>query len=215
LRIDLGIMQHTEVTFLSDPDYPVHSLQVFWGATTMLAPDACLHWSFSEWLPGSFAERQTFNPRAPNLQPHQLDYYTRIAMLGALGFSQKLPELPQWVRERLAYHIRVYKEQVRRFVMNAELYHLTDQPRRDGSGERWCAFQYSLPAENLLFVFRLPGAEASRAIRLANLEADQLYEIVEMDGETVGSISGRELMEHGIAFNDLQEEESRLVRVFY
>ena len=44
---------------------------------------------------------------------------------------------------------------------------------------------------------------------------DEPYEIVEMDGESVGEMSGRDLMERGIAFNDLQEEESRLVRVFY
>jgi alpha-galactosidase len=215
LRIDLGILQHTEVTFLSDPDYPVHSLQVFWGATTMLAPDACLHWCFSEWLPGDFSEKlgQTFNPRDPNLQPHQFDYYTRIAMLGALGFSQKLPELPEWVKERLAYHIRVYKEQVRRFVMGADLYHLTDQPRRDGTGERWCAFQYSLPEEHLLFVFRLPGAEAERAIRMANLQPERTYRVEDMDGVLIVSMSGRDLMERGIAFGGLQEEESRLLRL--
>jgi alpha-galactosidase len=97
--------------------------------------------------------------------------------------------------------------------MAADLYHLTDQPRRDGSGERWCAFQYSLPSEHLVFVFRLPGAEAARAIRLANLQPDRTYCITDMDGAQVVEMTGRDLIERGIAFSDLQEEESRLLRL--
>lgn len=213
LRIDLGILRRTDMTFLSDPDYPVHSLQVFWGATTMLAPDACLHWSFGEWRPSSLLA-QNFNPRDPNLQPHQFDYYTRIAMLGAFGFSQKLPDLPGWVRQRLTDHVRIYRDHVRRFVRAAALYRLTDQPRRSGDGERWCAFQYSLPDEHLLFVFRLPGAEAERAVRLKNLQPNGLYQIADFEGERYGSMTGRELMERGFTFSSLPEEDSALLHVF-
>ena len=183
LRIDLGMLRHTHLTFLSDPDWPAHDLQIFWGATTTLAPDVCLHWSFSEWRVGNGPPQQNFNPRDPALQPHQLDYYTRISMLGVFGFSQKLPELPEWVALRLAQHIAIYRQHVRRFVREADLYRLTDQPRRSGEGDRWCAFQYSLPDEHLLFVFRLPGAEPARAIRLRNLQADRLYQIEGFEGE--------------------------------
>jgi alpha-galactosidase len=214
LRIDLGILRRTDFTFLSDPDYPVHSLQVFWGATTMLAPDSCLHWSYSQWGPGNGTSHQNFNPHDPNLQPHQFDYYTRISMLGVCGFSQKLPELPGWVRQRLTDHIRIYKEHVRRFVRAATLYRLTEQPRRTGEGERWCAFQYSLPDEHLLFVFRLPGAEAERAIRLKDLQPDGLYRIAGFEGEQHPPMTGRDLMERGIIFSALREEESALLLVF-
>ncbi len=89
--------------------------------------------------------QQNFNPHDPRLTRQMLDYYTRIAMLGVCGFSQKLPELPQWVAARLADHIRIYKAHVRRFVRDAALYRLTEQPRRNGMGDRWCSFQYSLP----------------------------------------------------------------------
>ncbi len=49
LRIDLGIMRQTHGTFLSDPDWPVHDLQIFWGASTMLAAERLLHWPYCEW----------------------------------------------------------------------------------------------------------------------------------------------------------------------
>ncbi len=218
LRIDLEMLRHTHLTFLSDPDWPVHDLQLFWGASTMLAPDTCLHWSFSEWRAPDRPPQQTFDPRDPALTPHQLDTYTRIAMLGAMGLSQKLPDLPEWVRERLAEHIRIYQQHVRRFVREADVFRLTDQPRRDGGGDRWCAFQYRLPdgSESLLFVFRMPGAEPDRAIRLVGLRPDRVYtvEMVEVvDSERVAEMSGRELMDTGLRFEDLSEEGSALVKV--
>ena len=213
LRIDLGMLRHTHLTFLSDPDWPTHDLQIFWGATTMLAPDVCLHWSFSEWRVGNGPPQQNFNPRDPTLQPHQFDYYTRISMLGLLGFSQKLPELPDWVALRLAYHIMIYKQHVRRFVREATLFRLTDQPRRSGERDRWCAFQYSLPSEHLLFVFRLPDLESERAIHLKNLEQNHLYQIEGFEGDRLDSRSGRDLMEQGITFT-LREEDSVLLHLF-
>ncbi len=215
LQIDLGMLKHTDLTFLSDPDYPVHDLQVFWGASLLLAPDACLHWSFSEWCNPKPPPQQNFNPRDPGLQPHQLDYYTRAAMLGAFGISQRLPALPDWIAERLAHHVGVYKRVVRRFVREAELYRLTDQPRRDGSGDRWCGFQYSLPDEHLLFIFRLPGAKPERIFRLLNLQADQVYRVENTDGNAViVSQRGGDLMEHGLLVRGLHEEDSLLLRLF-
>ncbi|HXF63898.1 MAG TPA: alpha-galactosidase [Caldilineaceae bacterium] len=213
LRIDLGLLQRTYMTFLSDPDWPVHDLQLYWGATTMLAPNACLHWSYSEWL--GDRPHQSFNPRDPNLTQRQLDYYTIIAQLGVFGISQKLPELPQWVAERLAHHVRVYQRHIKRFVRSGDVYRLTGQPRRDGSGERWAAFQYSLPEsdEHLLFVFRLDGSEPERVLRLAGLAAEQDYQLEWLTGERAEQYSGHSLMTEGLCFSGMAEEEAALVQV--
>ncbi len=215
LRIDLGLLRRTDMTFLSDPDHPVHDLQLFWGATTMLAPDSCLHWSFGDWVGKNPPPYQNFNPRDPKLKPHQFDYYTRISMLNVFGYSQKLPELPAWVEARLTTHTRHYRDHVRRFVREADLYRLTGQPRRDGSGDRWTAFQYRLPdqTENLLFVFRLPGGEAARSIRLFDLQPARTYRIIGFEGEDMGAMRGADLMQTGIRFEGLPEEGSALLRL--
>jgi alpha-galactosidase len=215
MRIDLGISKVTHFTFLSDPDWPVHDLQIFWGATTMLAPDACLHWSFSEWRAENQTPHQTFNPRSPDLTLRQYDYYTRIAMLGACGFSQKLPDLPQQLAARLKFHIQTYQNYIRPFLSQGDLYRLTGQPQRDGSGDRWCAFQYRLPdaSEHLLFVFRLPGSENERKIRLAGLQPDRIYSIAGFEGETRQQASGKNLMEEGLVFSNLLEEDSALLKI--
>ncbi len=213
LRVDLGMLRHTHFTFLSDPDWPEHSLQLFWGATTMLSPDALLRWTYSEWINGY--PPQQFNPRDPNLQPHELDYFIRIGMLGVMGLSQKLPELPAWVRERYAAHIGLYKSLVRRFVRQADLYRLTDQPHRNGGGDRWAAFQYALPDadEHLLFVFRLPGGEPARTLRLRALHPDRDYLVRWHSHDRSERCTGAQLMRAGLRFEDLHERDSALVHI--
>ncbi|MBE2267959.1 MAG: alpha-galactosidase [Anaerolinea sp.] len=215
LRIDLGLLRRIDMHFLSDPDYPVHDLQLFWGATTYVAPDACLHWSFGDWINKNPPPPQNFNPRDPKLKPHQFDYYTRISMLNVFGYSQKLPELPAWVEARLTAHTQIYKQHVRRFVKEADVYRLTGQPERDGGGDRWSAFQYRLPdqSESLLFVFRLPGAEPVRQICLQGLNPALTYRVIGYEGEDMGAARGNDLMQTGLRFDHLPEEGSALLRI--
>jgi alpha-galactosidase len=214
LRIDLGLLRRTDMTFLSDPDYPVHGLQVFWGASTMLAPNVLLHWAFSQWRDLGPPPFQNFKPNDPNLTRKKWDYYSRVAMLGVYGLSQKLPDLPAWLAQRIVENNQIYKNHVRRFVKEADLYRLTGQPRRTGEGDRWAAFQYSLPdAQHLLFVFRLPGAEPERAIRLKALEKHRLYQIQGLEGEGSFQMTGQKLIEEGITFSTLEEEESALLMI--
>ncbi len=215
LRIDLGMLRQTHMTFLSDPDWAVHDLQIFWGASTMLATNVLLHWTFSDWRNLNPPPQQTFDPHDPALTPKKWDYYTRISMLGWYGISQKLPRLPAWLAKRMVEHNQLYRTQVRRFIQHADLYRLTRQPLRSGEGERWAAFQYRLPAgdEHLLFVFRLPGGEAQRAIRLQALRADTLYQVEGLEGEYCAAFSGRQLMEEGLLFSTLAEEESALLKI--
>ncbi len=215
LRIDLGMLRRTSMTFLSDPDWAVHDLQIFWGASTMLAPNTLLHWTYSQWRNTNPPPYQTFNPHDPAVTRKIWDYYCRISMLGLFGLSQRLPNLPDWMAARSVDHIRIYKDHVRRFVKEADLYRLTDQPRRSGDGERWAGFQYSLPdkSEHLLFVFRLPGAPSERTLRLQALEPERTYTVGGFEGEPTRQISGRDLMTVGLTFSDLLEEDSVLLSI--
>lgn len=213
LRIDLGLARQTHMAFLSDPDWPEHSLQLYWGAATMLAPDALLHWGFCEW---GFADhpQQTFDPRATTLTPTQLDYYTRIGMLRRFGFSQGLPDLPEWVASRYAQHIRDYQQTIRRFVKDATYYHLTNQPRRDGTLERYAAFQYVRAAanESLLAIFRMPGAKKARRIPVLAVDEAQTYCLTWLGENRQRIIAGSELRD-GLWCDDLSEPGSALIHM--
>lgn len=212
LRIDLGMARQTHFTFLSDPDWPEHGLQLLWGASQMLPPDQLLHWGYSEWHTDHRC--QLFDPRSAELRPHQIDYYRRIAMFGATGVSWKLPDLPASVRDRLAANIQTYREVVRPFVRTADLLRLTDQPARFGEGSRWAGFQYSQPDrdDHLVMVFRLAGGEPDRAISLRGLEPDRSYGVKCLDSGDTRARSGRELMADGLRC-ELPEEGSELVLV--
>jgi alpha-galactosidase len=218
LRTDLGILCHTHNTFLSDTDWPEHDLQIFWGASTMLAPDVCLHWGWSEWMTQEQGghTHQSFNPRDPLLQQYQLDYYTLNGMLGGFGFSHKLPELPDWVRHRYTQLIDIYKNHVRPVVLKADVYRLTEQPQREGLGSRWAAFQYVLPLrdKHLVFIFRLHGAEPERTIYLRELDPDKTYILTWLlDNHRVEVKSGAECMSEGLSLGHLREEESALISI--
>jgi alpha-galactosidase len=209
LRIDLGIMRQTHLTFLSDPDWPEHNLQVFWGATLMLAPEICLHWGLSEWITPH--PHQTFDPRDPSLTQQRLDFCIRSALLGAAGVSLRLPDLPRWVADRIAFHARFYQTCMRAFVREGVLFRLTDQPRRDGRGDRWCAFQYCLPQQHLLAVFRLRGAASRRTLPLHNLEPAASYRITTEDNDSEWRCRGSDLLGEGIDVDWLDEEDSAII----
>lgn len=216
LRIDLGMLRQTHMTFLSDPDWPVHDLQIFWGASTMLAANTLLHWTYSHWRNTDPPPYQRFDPFDPSLTREKWDYYTRISMLGWYGISQKLTEIAAWLAERIGQHNRLYQRVVRRFIREADLYRLTDQPLRSGTGERWAAFQYALPdgSEHLLFVFRLPGGENRRIIHLQQLQAERVYTLRGLEGEVEWQRSGRSLMDDGLEIDFLPEEGSLLLKVW-
>lgn len=214
MRIDLGLARHTHLAFLSDPDWPEHDLQIFWGASLMLAPERCLHWGWCEWVESDHPH-QTLNLHDPNLTRDQLDYYVRNGMLGAFGYSQRLPDLPDWVRQRLAYHARQYQTLVRRFVRDGVLHRLTGQPQREGQGERWAAFQYALPdgAEHLLAVFRLDGGAPERAIVLQALDPNRTYALDWLTAGTTEHRLGSDLMSTGIRFDRIPAEGSELLHL--
>lgn len=113
----------------------------------------------------------------------------------------------------MIHHHQVYKENVRRFVQQARLYRLTEQPRRTGEGNRLCAFQYSLDTQHLLFAFRMPGAAADPNMRLFDLQPEHTYRLQGFEGEFSAHMTGRELMENGLNLSQLDEEESLLVQI--
>ncbi len=210
LRIDLGLMKYASTAYLSDPDMPVHSLQLFWGATMMMAPSRCLHWVWSD-------TTGCVNPlklKEGKIEPYKLDYYCRISMLNVFGLSQPLPELPKRIRERLIENIRFYKERVRPFVSKADMYHLTEQPRRDDYRGRLIGFEFLMPdkKEALVFVFRTPGRLIEKGLKLKALIPDKRYEL-HWEGREFGpcNMFGEELMIKDLDFRGLPEEGSAVL----
>lgn len=213
LRIDLGLMRHTHLAFLSDPDYTPHHLQTVWGATSMLHPSVCLHFTWSQNLVfyDNFIDK---DPIKPDMPAHVLDYMLRANMLNVFGISYRLPELPDWCKERLKVHISLYKEQVRPLIIESDMVVLTGQTLRSGGGDRWNGFQFVSENEDspsLAMIFRLTGSDKSRHTKLQRLKPDKLYRLRYEDSGAVVDANGASLMEEGILMEGLEEQASELI----
>ncbi|WP_123040415.1 alpha-galactosidase [Cohnella candidum] len=209
LRIDLGLARHTHGAFLSDPDFTRHHLQLFWGATMMLHPSACFHFTWSQNVV-HYASNVDKDPIKPDMARHKFDHIIRANMLNGFGVSYRLPELPDWAEARLGELIAFFKGTMRRFVGQADMHRLTDQTERWGGGDSWNAYLYVMEGaeEAMLCAFRLAGGEAERRIRLTGLDASATYAISWTDSGRVMEESGRALMEEGLLFEGLEEESS-------
>ncbi|WP_313999386.1 alpha-galactosidase [uncultured Paenibacillus sp.] len=212
LRIDLGLARHTHGAFLSDPDFTRHHLQLFWGASLMLHPSACFHFSWSQNIV-HYDSNVDKDPIKPDMPLHKFDHIIRANMLNGFGCSYRLPELPEWSKIRLRELIDFFKGTARRFVGSGDMHRLTGQTLRGGTGDSWNAYLYVMGGaeEALLCVFRLAGAEAQRTIPMLGLDASSDYEIRSVDSGRVFRKSGRSLLEEGIAFSGLEEEASELL----
>jgi alpha-galactosidase len=212
LRVDLGMMKHTHVTFISDLDYPVHALQVFWGTAMMLHPSVCLQWSWSQTIDNKW-NNIVHEPVTEDTPIYKFDYYIRNSMMKNPGISYRLPDMPVWCLERLKYHIDLYKNKICRFVKNADFYHLSEQAQRTGEGDRWNSFAFVLAdkSEAVVFIFRLPGGEEERVVKLNGLDADSLYRLDFLDKKMVIISTGRELTGSGILLDSMDEESSEII----
>jgi alpha-galactosidase len=220
LRVDLGVLSHLHVTYLSDLDWADHSLQVFWGASAMLHPRACLTFSNSEWggahAPRAAALHQDYDAADTNTPIEESATYLRLAMLHNFAVSLRLPELAGGVRRELGRHVEVYKQHVRPFVEGGDLLRLTPQPLRRG-GERLPAFQYRSRSEDrhLVFAFRLDGDTARRSVRLAAVRPGRRYRVWSpFQGEVDEQVrDGEELTTEGLDLSSLRPRRSLVVLV--
>lgn len=213
LRMDIEMLSHTHWTHLSDPDYTEFHLQLYWGALSYLHQCACLHFSWSQVM---FCDHnlQIHNPLSADMPRHRFDYMIRAVLMGVPGFSYRLPELPDWCRERLKEHMQFYKEIASSYIQDGDAYRLTRQPLAGGKGERWPAFLFvSSAGDGVLFAFRLEYAAEEADVRLLGLEGDAVYKVRFTDSGACFERTGSELMQVGLHFAGIPEEGSEIVRL--
>lgn len=212
LRMDIEMLSHTHWSHLSDPDYTDFHLQCFWGALSFLHQSACLHFSWSHVLGDH--NRGIRNPIQEDMEKYKFDYIIRSVLMGIPGFSYRLPEMPAWCLKRLKESCEFYEEICSDYILNGDAYRLTPQPLMGGKGERFPVFQFnSASGEAVLFAFRLEKANEEQAVYPKGLIKDALYEASYADSGETAVVSGRELESNGLAFRNMPEESSEIVRI--
>ncbi|UNX55802.1 alpha-galactosidase [Georgenia sp. TF02-10] len=221
LRIDLGLLSRVHCAFLSDPDWTEFHLQLLWGAARMLPARAVLHWSESQW--------RGFHP-CQNLDLASLDAPTfdqalRAVMLHRFGVSYRLVDLSAELRRRLAQHLTTYRDEIAPLVRaGAVIRPLTDQPLRQGGGERFPAFQLDGSETKIVAAFRLDGAPEGCTLAPRGLDpaarwrltllgpAADPADVPLLEGHTSVELSGAELIE-GLRIDPQGQATSWLIRI--
>jgi len=124
MRLDLTMLSHTDVSFLSDPDESDHSLQVFlWQC--FLPPERLLHWTWSRtrtYQDGSHA----FAPLAHDA----LHRHAQAAMLHPFGFSRDLTGMTKPQRAEIAHRIAQYRKRIAPLIGEGVIRLMTPPPLR-------------------------------------------------------------------------------------
>jgi alpha-galactosidase len=189
LRFDLGIMGHTNTTWLSDEVRPKPSLQLAYGCTLQFTPGVCNHWMVGDTTEGDVL---------PSDAPEWWDFMFRVPMNGQLGISSKVFDWPADLVRHAADNVALYKR-LRSTIAQGDVYHLTGQPAHNAP-QGWMAIQYVAPGggKSVVMVYRLEGSLAAQTFKLQGLPPSSRFRVTS-EGKELGTLSGQVLMEDGIS----------------
>ena len=173
LRWDLGIAQHVDLGFTSDPDWPEHALSAFWASSLFFPTEKLLGWCDSEWR-GEHAHQ---NFKIADQDSQRLEFLLAVTMLGAFGLSQKLSDFTALQVETAQKFVEIYKHEFRpRYQDQAFIRRLSEQPLRENEGVRTVGFAIeSDHFEPLILIYQLPGAATAKAISYTPIEKFSKY----------------------------------------
>jgi alpha-galactosidase len=191
LRFDLGIMAHTNTTWLSDEVRPKPSLQLAYGCTLEFTPGVCNHWMVGDTTDGDVYPADTKD---------WWDFMLRVPMNGQLGISSKVFEWPAGLVEHAASNVALYKR-IRSTIAQADVYHLTEQPAHNNP-KGWMAIQYVTKNadKSIVTAYRLEESLPAQTFKLRGLSSSAKYKIVS-DGKDLGTMTGEALMDEGVSVN--------------
>jgi len=216
LRTDLGMMKQTHLNFLSDPDYSLHKFQSFWASSILLAPSYILHWIWSKSREKNEGGYHFLPLDLESCTKKELDFHVRVGMIHRFGLSHPLSSYNQDIIQKLKKDIQFYKDIVFPFILNAELYRLTDQTLNKGiDGDTWSAYQYVMPDKDksIVFIFCMDDVNKKRNFKLFGLDPKALYRLKNIDVNSLEKYSGEELMTNGITIEADEKWESHVLLI--
>lgn len=197
LRIDPGLAAHVNAFFLSDPDWTEHHLKVLWGACQILPPRQILHWMQSEWRGEHRFQKVDYSGSL--LKEPAFDTMVRASLLHRFGASVRLTEMRPDLSQRLAEHLRVWRQHVLPLLEDGVLFPLTGQPEINEQGTRKVAFQLESGDRSVVAAFRLPPAWEWDAT-IPDVISNTTYRVTSLvpGDEQVVELTATELSEIGL-----------------
>jgi alpha-galactosidase len=214
LRIDHEILHHFDFHFLSDNDETVNKMKFYHHNLTVLPPEACLSWAWSDTKINEDGKSAfpPFTPWDPKYAAYELDTHIRIGMLGVFGLSHRLVLFNQEIKDVFLRNIEFYKQYVREFIKKGVVLKLA--PREFIEDIDLYAVQYYLEEQGSSLIFIFNKSEKHVTINLKSLCLQKIYTVCIVDTYVQLKKTGRELMEEGLKLGVLRGWESRVVRIF-
>lgn len=131
---------------------------------------------------------------------------------GMMGWCTIMLDTSKWTpeqREAGKKEFARYKQQLRPFIANGNLYHVLPRPDR----MVWDGVQYVDPKSGnaVLYVFRPKSDESTRIIPLRGLVPTKQYKVEAADGSCSGTYTGVELMAVGLKVSLPEQDSSDIV----
>ena len=132
-----------------------------------------------------------------NVDIETFDLMMRAAMFHRIGVSYPLPKLPAKLRDRLSYHLQIFKDHIAPVLPTASLIPLTDSPFRGNRGERNSVWQLSsnlnsVNEVHLVLSLKLENSAHSAKFRPTQLDDNQRYVVVDLETHNSSTVLGKE-----------------------
>jgi len=180
--VDFGSAAHGDYFSTTDSYDPLSNRRAFFDASHVLPP-AMLESYVAEW---------------PAPRPENFRYLIRSGMLGWFSLMLDTRRWSAQQRAEARAQFALYRTALRPLIRAADLYHLSERP----DGVHWDGVEYYAPrlGRGVLYAFRgsAPG-EPMQRFRLAGLGAGKRYALHFQDRGVGSVLSGRFLMQHGVA----------------
>jgi alpha-galactosidase len=148
-RLDFAISRQTHAAWLNDASEPTHRSRFHNAGASYLFPLTMLN----AWV----TESEHENVNGQTLPDPVWRSVIRSRMLGAIGFSCRLPTWSDATREVAREEVARYKTEIRPLLRDGDLYHLLPQPSIPS---------HDLPTPDVWEAYQLAAADGSRHVVL-------------------------------------------------
>jgi alpha-galactosidase len=202
-RLDYGLARTIRANWLSDASFPSSHVRDNAFVASHIYP------SFYNggWIVKDPELEKTTDPDI-------LDTIYRSRMIGLFGFGTlhgTMPErvslYPAAVLEAARRNISAYKRY--RHLLHGRAYHLFPPP---GSPEQWQAIQFASEdgTEAVVLCFRGKSTQSAMRLPVRGLQAGKTYKVALANGNTMRSLTGRQLMRDGLIASLAKPEMSNI-----
>jgi alpha-galactosidase len=195
--VDFGTAAHGDYFSITDTYDPLSNRRAFYDASHLL-PAAMLESYVEKWP----------TPRIENFR-----YMLRSGMMGWLTIMLDMTAWTEQQREAAKQEIQLYKQELRPLIRDADLYHIGPRP----DGIRWDGTEFFNPKRGKGVVYAFRGStetENEQKFKLYGLIPAKKYRLRFHDHSAPDrTVSGRELLESGLAVNLSVPNSSELILI--